>query len=226
MRKILVLLSALLGMSLPVMAQDPAAEAIEGAWVVSVGNQPRDRFLIVKGASTDKGEVLVRSAVYGWIDGKGKRVGDWKAKIGGDTINLSFLTPADSLIKVAFSAVDTSVLGDMLTKSGRKFDVRMTRLDAEEFSALRAAASDAKAEMARGATVSKSKATGAQESRRSGPRSLCRSHESLTYIFSDRLFIRLPCHPCCVIAQHAPMTPPNWDTLEPASGEPDGRQRP
>lgn len=155
MRKILTMLVALLGVSSPALAQDSAAEAIEGAWVVSVGNQSRDRFLIVKGASIEKGEVLVKSAVYGWIDSKAKPVGDWKAAIEGDMIHLSFLTPADSLVKVSFSAADTSVIGDMLTKSGKKYDVRMTRLDAEELAALRAAAKGARAEMAKGPTISK-----------------------------------------------------------------------
>lgn len=145
MTRILLAFLAIQGFSAgTALAQDAAAAALEGAWVVSVGDQPRDRFLIVRGASTDKNEVLAKSAVYGWIDGKAIQVGDWKAEIVGDTIKLSFLTPANSLVKVAFSAVDTSVSGDMLTKAGKKYDVRMTRLDAEELAALRAAAAEAK----------------------------------------------------------------------------------
>jgi hypothetical protein len=145
MRRIFLVFAAALAFLPPMAWSQDAATALEGAWVVSVGDQPRDRFLIVRGASVDKGEVLVKSAVYGWIDGKGRQVGDWKAEIAGDTIKLSFVTPSDSVVKVAFSAVDTSVSGDMLTKTGRKFDVRMTRLDAEELEAMRAAAATAAA---------------------------------------------------------------------------------
>jgi len=137
-------------------AQDPGAEAIEGAWVVSVGEQTRDRFLIVKGAKTEKNEVRVASAVYGWIDGKGAQVGSWKAEIFGDTIKLSYVTSADSLVTVAFKATDTSASGDMVTKAGKKYDVRMTRLDAEELAALRAAAADAKGSQAKRLDVTKS----------------------------------------------------------------------
>lgn len=130
-------------------APDPAAEALEGAWVVSVGDQPRDRFLIVKGAKSEKDEVRVASAVYGWIDGKGKHVGGWKAEIFGDSIKLAYVTPADSLVNVTFKSTDTSASGDMVTKAGRKYDVRMTRLDNEELSALRAAAAGTKADQSK-----------------------------------------------------------------------------
>jgi hypothetical protein len=150
------LFAALALVPFAVEAQDSAAEAIEGAWVVSVGDQPRDRFLIVKGASTEKNEVLVKSAVYGWIDGKGRQVGDWKAQIMGDTIKLSFVTGADSVVNVTFKSSDTSVSGDMVTKAGKKYDVRMTRLDGEEIAAMRAAAASAKGEPSKRLGITKS----------------------------------------------------------------------
>ncbi len=140
----------------PALATDAAAAAIDGAWVVSVGEQPRDRFLIVKGARTDRNLVLVDNAVYGWIDGRGKRVGDWRAEVFGDRIKLSFLTPTDSRIDASFSATDTSASGEMLTKGGRKYDVRMTRLDDEELAAMRAAAAGAAAANAQRPAVAKS----------------------------------------------------------------------
>lgn len=129
----------------PCLSEDLAAAAIEGAWVVSVGAQPRDRFLIVKGARTERDEVRVSTAVYGWIDGKGQEVGQWNARVFGDTIKLSFVTPADSRVTVEFKSTETSASGDFLSKAGRKYDVRMTRLDDEELAAMRAASADAKA---------------------------------------------------------------------------------
>ena len=33
---------------------DPAAEALEGTWLVNVSDQPRERFLIVSGARSDQ----------------------------------------------------------------------------------------------------------------------------------------------------------------------------
>lgn len=122
------------------VAQDLAAEALEGAWVVSVGESTRDRFLIIDGARTEKGEVRVRNARYGWLDGKASPVTNWKAEIAGDTIRLSFVTPASSLITADVKTTDTSVSGDFTSKTGNKYFVRMTRLEAEEFAALREAA--------------------------------------------------------------------------------------
>lgn len=131
------------------LAGDLAAAAVEGAWVVSVGAQPRDRFLIVKGARTERDEVRVSTAVYGWIDGKGQEVGHWKAQVFGDTIKLSFMTPADSKVTVEFKSTETSASGDFLSKAGKKHDVRMTRLDDEEFAAMRSATASTKAQQSK-----------------------------------------------------------------------------
>ena len=157
MKRLLLIVLAATGLcsSLPTAAQDAAAAAVEGGWVVTVGEQPRDRFLIVKGAKTEKDQVRVDSAVYGWIDGKGKEVGGWKARVLGDEIRLSFVTQADAVIDVTFRSVDTSVGGEMLTKTGRKLNVRMTRLDDEELAALREAAVGAKSAQASAAKASK-----------------------------------------------------------------------
>ncbi len=136
----LIFLVSLLLPTANAMAQDLAAEALEGAWVVSVGESTRDRFLVIDGARTERGEVRVRSARYGWLDGKPTPVTNWKAEIAGDTIRLSFVTPASSLIAAEVKTTDTSVSGDFTSKTGKKYFVRMTRLDAEEFAALREAA--------------------------------------------------------------------------------------
>lgn len=136
----LVFLVSLLVPAAVLAAPDPAAEALEGAWVVSVGESTRDRFLIVEGARSERGEVRVRSARYGWLDGKAVPVTNWRAEIAGDLIRLSFVTPASSLITAEVKTTDTSVSGDFTSKTGKKFFVRMTRLEAEEFSALRDAA--------------------------------------------------------------------------------------
>jgi hypothetical protein len=112
--------------------------------VVSVSNQQRDRFLIVKGAKTEKDEVRIQGGTYGWIDGKGKEVGNWKAQILGDTIKLTFVTPAESHFAVAFKSADTSGSGELVTKAGKKYEVRMTHLENEELAALRDAATTAK----------------------------------------------------------------------------------
>lgn len=156
MIRILLMFLAILGMTPgAALAQDAAAEALEGAWVVSVGEQPRDRFLIVKGARTERNEVRVESAGYGWIDGKAGKVGDWRAEVSGDRIRLSFLTPADSRIDVTFSSGDTSVTGEMLAKNGKKYFVRMTHIDAEELAAMRAAAAGARMDHAAKGSVRK-----------------------------------------------------------------------
>ena len=101
------------------VAADPAAEALEGAWIVQVGAQSRDRFLLVEGAKRDQNLVVPSSAKYGWIDGKGGVVREWKAEIAGDSIHLSFHTPADSLVKVTFKVEDTTVAGEIRVKSGK-----------------------------------------------------------------------------------------------------------
>ena len=134
----------LAGLCSAASAGDPAEEALEGAWVVQVGDQSRDRFLIVTGAKREQNRVVPTTAIFGWIDTKGREISGWQAEVFGDTINLSFHTPADSLIKVSFKADETSVAGDMVTKAGRKYDVRMTRLAAEELQALRQASVEAK----------------------------------------------------------------------------------
>jgi hypothetical protein len=127
-------------MSGGIHAADPAAEALDGAWLVNVTDQPRERLLVVSGAKSDLRRIHVASAVYGWIDARGREVDAWQAEIAGDTIRLSFVTSADSVVKVTFKADDPTVAGTLLSKAGKTYDVRMTRLPAEEIAALRAAA--------------------------------------------------------------------------------------
>ncbi len=120
-------------------ARDPAVEALDGAWIVQVGDEPRDRFLIVSGAKRERNLVTPASASYGWIDSRATAVREWKAEIAGDSIRLGFITPADSRVEVEFKADETTVSGSIVYKSGRKFTVRMTRIGDDELKAVRAA---------------------------------------------------------------------------------------
>jgi hypothetical protein len=141
-KAVFLLLGLLL--SLPALSNDLAVEALEGAWVVQVGDQPRDRFLIVSDVKREQNRILAGRTSYGWIDGKGKPVREWQAEIFGDSIRLGFYTPAESRIDVVFRADETSVAGEMATKQGKKLDIRMTRLADEELALLRASAAESK----------------------------------------------------------------------------------
>ena len=140
MRRAKTLLLAL-ALACPAMAAaaDLAAEALEGAWLVNVGSDTRERFLILSGVRSERGALLVEKSLYGWIDGKGKPVRDWQASVAGDAISIRYLTPADSLVQVKVKAGDPLVAGTMLTKAGKEHEVRMTRLADDELAALRAA---------------------------------------------------------------------------------------
>lgn len=143
MRKFLLLaFCALCAFNRAALAGDPAAEALEGAWLVQVGEQARDRFLVVSGAARTENRIVPATAIYGWIDGKGIEVKDWRAEVFGDAIRLTFRTPADSLVGVSLKAEEANAAGEMVVKSGKKFEVRMTRLPPEELQALRAAAAE------------------------------------------------------------------------------------
>ena len=143
----------------PVRAAEPAADAVEGAWIVSVGNGSRDRFLIVSGAKVSNGRIEIAKSAYGWIDAKGVPVREWRAEIFGDEIRLQFLTPADSAVAVRFGFDESTTSGTFLTKDGKKHEVRMTRIPTDELAELRKAARSAKAEASRsGATVIQARA--------------------------------------------------------------------
>ena len=121
-------------------AADLAAEALEGAWLVNVGNDARERFLVLSGVRSERGTLSVEKSLYGWIDGKGKPVHGWQARVAGDVIDLRYLTPADSLVEAQVKAGEALAAGRMTTRAGRELEVRMTRLADEELAALRAAA--------------------------------------------------------------------------------------
>lgn len=139
---LLLLFMSLAALSSNAAGNDPAIEALEGAWVVQVGEQTRDRFLIVSDVKREQNRVMLGLATYGWIDSKDKPVRDWHAEIFGDSIHLSFYTPADSLITVSFKMEETSVSGEFASKAGKKSDVRMTRIADDELAMLRSAASE------------------------------------------------------------------------------------
>ena len=136
----LLIASVLAMFSGPAITADPAAEALEGAWLVSVENQARDRFLIVSGAKAERGEITVEAARYGWIDTKGTPAKDWAAQAAGNGIQLRFVTSADSVITARIGIDESTVSGKMLTKAGRELEVRMTRIPPEELEELRQAA--------------------------------------------------------------------------------------
>lgn len=139
MRRTLLLLVALAFPALAAAA-DLAAEALEGAWLVNVGSDTRERFLILSGVHNERGALSVDKTLYGWIDGKGKPVRDWQASVAGDAISIRYLTPADSLVQATVKAGEPLVAGTMLTKSGKEHEVRMTHLADDELAALRSAA--------------------------------------------------------------------------------------
>ncbi len=120
-------------------SQDPAAAALEGAWVVSVGDQ-KDRYMIVRGARVEKNEIRVESTAFGWVDGRGKPAQNWKAEIFGDTIKLSLRTPGGAFLSTTFKTDETTVIGDWVSNTGNKLKVRMTRIDPAELAAMIAAA--------------------------------------------------------------------------------------
>lgn len=140
MRRATILLLAI-ALAGPVFAGgDPAAETLEGAWLVNVGNDTRERFLVLSGVRGERGSLTVEKGLYGWIDGKGRPVRDWQASVAGDVVAVRYVTPADSLVQVKVKAGDPLVTGTMVTKAGKEHEVRMTRLADEELAALRAAA--------------------------------------------------------------------------------------
>lgn len=122
------------------ISADATSEALEGAWVVSVGDERRERFLIVSGARTDQGKVTVKSTSYNWIDGRDSPVKDWNCEVFGDELRLRFVTGAGSLITVAFRADETTAGGTFLRKDGAVRELRMTRIPPEELAELRASA--------------------------------------------------------------------------------------
>ncbi|HZQ74994.1 MAG TPA: hypothetical protein VFB08_18930 [Burkholderiales bacterium] len=142
MRSVAVILVAatLAATALAAPGTDPAAEALEGAWLVDVDNQARERFLVLSDVRSARGELTIGTGLYGWIDGKGRPVRGWQARIAGDVIDIRYVTPADSLIEATLKAGEALVTGTMMTRTGKPHEVRMTRLADDELAALRAAA--------------------------------------------------------------------------------------
>lgn len=114
-----------------------AAWMLQGAWLVSVGDGKRDRFLLLKNLQDDGREVRVGGASYGWIDGTGSSIKDWKATVDGEVVRVRFSTPADSRIEFVLRAEDATVQGEMTTSKGKTLPVRLTRLSSQELTELR-----------------------------------------------------------------------------------------
>ncbi|MDO8252121.1 MAG: hypothetical protein Q7T78_20715 [Rhodoferax sp.] len=117
---------------------DPAW-LIEGAWLVSLEGESRDRFLTLSGVKLNGDRLEVENASYGYIDGSAKPVREWQANVEGDTIKIQFLTPADSQISVVLNADEAAVLGQFRSKKGKQVPVRLTKLPASELAELRQA---------------------------------------------------------------------------------------
>lgn len=122
------------------VSADAASAALEGSWLVTVGSERRERFLVVRGARTAQGKIAVSSTSYSWLDGKDAPVKAWDCEVFGDELRLRFLTPADSQVTVAFRADETTASGTFLRKDGAVRELRMTRIPPEELAELRVAA--------------------------------------------------------------------------------------
>ena len=112
---------------------------VEGAWLVSVEGQTRDRFLTLSGVTLRGDRLEVANAVYGYIENPGKPPRQWQAVVEGDTIKIQFLTSADSLISLVLRVDEPAVLGQMTNKSGKEIPVRLTKLLTSELDELRQA---------------------------------------------------------------------------------------
>lgn len=145
LRGLLIMLVLLAGVQVRAAEVDPAAEALEGTWLVSVTGESRERFMVLSGAKSERGEVKLDRAEYGWLDGRPGNIKDWSALVRGNAIELRFLTPADSVVTARIGVEDTTVSGRIVYTSGRDLELRMTRLPPEELAALREQAREQKA---------------------------------------------------------------------------------
>lgn len=121
-------------------AADAVSEALDGAWLVAVANDPRDRILLIKGARAEQGKLQAESVLYGWLDSGTPPVKEWSGEVAGDTITLRFVSTADTVVTFSFRGDETSADGKFVPKAGKERDVRVTRIPAEEVAELRAAA--------------------------------------------------------------------------------------
>ncbi|MFT4266924.1 MAG: hypothetical protein QM586_06855 [Xenophilus sp.] len=122
---------------------DPAW-SLEGGWLVSLGDGSRDRFLLLSGVRKDGDRLLADQAIYGYLDGKGKPARDWQAVLVGDTLQVQFLTPADSRVSVSLQVDQEAAEGHLENAHGKAKPVRMTRVSEEELAELRASGQAAK----------------------------------------------------------------------------------
>ncbi|MCX7276301.1 MAG: hypothetical protein NTZ15_03095 [Burkholderiales bacterium] len=123
------------------LAAPPADPAwlIEGAWLVSVEGDPRDRFLSLAGVQRQGDSLEVASTAYGYLDGTAKPVRQWQARVVGDSIHIQFLTPGDSIITAVLDANGAAILGQFENSKGKQRPVRLTKLPSSELAELRQA---------------------------------------------------------------------------------------
>ena len=123
------------------MAAPPVDPAwlIEGAWLVSMEGDPRDRFLSLAGVQRKGDQLEVTTTAYGYLDGTTKPVRQWQARIEGDRIHIQFLTPGDSLITAVLDADGAALLGQFVNNKGKQRPARLTKLPSSELAELRQA---------------------------------------------------------------------------------------
>jgi hypothetical protein len=126
---------------LPALAAPSADPAwlIEGAWLVSLEGDPRDRFLSLVGVQRQGERLEVATTAYGYLDGTAKPVRQWQARVVGDSIHIQFLTPGDSRITAVLDADGAAILGQLENSKGKQRPVRLTKLPLSELAELRQA---------------------------------------------------------------------------------------
>lgn len=117
---------------------DPAW-LMEGAWLVSLEGETRDRFLILSGLHLDQGRLIARSTSYGYLDGGANPVRQWQAVVEADAVRLQFLTPSDSRIEATLKDGDTALEGEFTSPRGKRTSIRMTKLPLQELAEIREA---------------------------------------------------------------------------------------
>jgi hypothetical protein len=121
-------------------AADAAAEAIEGAWIVSVGSERKERFLIVRGARSEQGKIVAQSVNYAYLEARDFPVKEWNCEVVGDEIRLRFVTVADSVATLTKRFDEDTTSGTIVYKNGRAQTMRLTRVPFDEMQDLRAVA--------------------------------------------------------------------------------------
>lgn len=143
-RDFLALLGGVLLLTGRAGAEDLIGESLNGDWLVSVSGEARERLLRIAGAAMAGGQLSAGDVRYGWLDAKAfAPARDFRGSVSGDTLRIAFYTNANSLIEAELRVGEQTILGTFINAKGRKAEVRLTRLSADEVNALRADATQA-----------------------------------------------------------------------------------